>query len=484
MLLTIRLCSLALRPSSPHLVRSTSIRFYSAAMSSPRVIVPAAVPVREESSIFVGGLKVVDRWYKVPLDYSRPDGETIQIFARNAIPNKKHDDGASGETLPVCLYLQGGPGFECGPPKFHPLTEYFFGKGYQMLYIDQRGTGLSTPVDADALAKGRTIEEQAQYLKMMRADNIVRDCEAIRKHLLADRVREEKKWSVHGQSFGGFCAVTYLSFYPEGLKEVFTTGGMPPLVNNPDKVYQLCYQKLLERNNDFYEKYPQDVEAVKRIINHLAQNEVTMPSGGKLTRNRFLDLGLSFGGHGGIDGVHRVIQRADNDLRIFGMLTYKTKQNVEAFQSFDGNPIYAVLHEAIYCQGEASNWSASRALPHAFRDDSVDQKVYFTGEMIYPSMFSDYTELTKFREVAELLAKDKDWPDLYDIEQLKKNEVPVFAANFIDDMYVSWELSRETVKTIKGARSFDTNSLYHNAVRNRTETVMNELWRLRSGERD
>lgn len=80
---------------------------------------------------------------------------------------------------------------------------------------------------------------------------------------------------------------------------------MPPLVNNPDKVYQLCYQKLLERNNDFYEKYPQDVEAVKRIINHLAQNEVTMPSGGKLTRNRFLDLGLSFGGHGGIDGVHR-----------------------------------------------------------------------------------------------------------------------------------------------------------------------------------
>jgi hypothetical protein len=104
--------------------------------------------------------------------------------------------------------------------------------------------------------------------------------------------------------------------------------------------------------------------------------------------------------------------------------------------------------------------------------------------MIYPSMFSDYSELTKFREVAGLLAKDKDWPDLYDIEQLKKNEVPVFAANFIDDMYVSWELSRETVKTIKGARSFDTNSLYHNAVRNRTETVMNELWRLRSGEKD
>jgi hypothetical protein len=41
-----------------------------------------------------------------------------------------------------------------------------------MLYIDQRGTGLSTPVDADTLTKYRTVKGQADYLKMMRADNI------------------------------------------------------------------------------------------------------------------------------------------------------------------------------------------------------------------------------------------------------------------------------------------------------------------------
>jgi pimeloyl-ACP methyl ester carboxylesterase len=70
------------------------------------------------------------------------------------------------------LYLQGGPGFECGPPKSHPLTEFFLGKGFQMLYVDQRGTGLSTPVDADTLTKWRTVEQQAAYLKLMRADNI------------------------------------------------------------------------------------------------------------------------------------------------------------------------------------------------------------------------------------------------------------------------------------------------------------------------
>ena len=29
-----------------------------------------------------------------------------------------------------------------------------------------------------------------------------------------------------GQSFGGFCAMTYLSFAPEGLREAFITGGL------------------------------------------------------------------------------------------------------------------------------------------------------------------------------------------------------------------------------------------------------------------
>ena len=44
----------------------------------------------------------------------------------------------------------------------------------------------------------------AHYL-LFRADNIVRDAEEIRKNLIQD-----KKWSVLGQSFGGFCATNYL----------------------------------------------------------------------------------------------------------------------------------------------------------------------------------------------------------------------------------------------------------------------------------
>ena len=80
---------------------------------------------------------------------------------------------------------------------------------------------------------------------------------------------------------------------------------MPPLVNSPDVVYDHTYQKLLERNQAYYAKYPQDVQAVQQIVAFLDRNAVALPNGGRLTRERFLDLGLAFGGHGGIDSVHR-----------------------------------------------------------------------------------------------------------------------------------------------------------------------------------
>ncbi|KAL0631620.1 hypothetical protein Q9L58_009514 [Maublancomyces gigas] len=461
-------------------------------MSSPATI-PAATTVKTESYRVAGGYKIVDRWFNVPLDYSSPTSETIVVFARSAIPNKSNDDGESGAKMPYAVYLQGGPGFECGPPNSHPLTNFLFEKGYQLLYLDQRGTGLSTIITPATLArdhrlsKNRTVQEQARYLKHFRADNIVRDCEAIRKVLL-----DNEKWTVVGQSFGGFCATAYLSLHPEGLKEVFTAGGMPPLVRNPDEVYRRTYKKVESRNAVYYEKYPQDIANVKSILRHLSASEVLLPSGGILTSRRFMGLGLGFGGHGGIDSIHFLVQHAVGDLELFKELTYKTLQSIEAHQSFDGNIIYAIGHETIYCQGEASRWSANRVLQDQsplFVLDNIAQKpeaepVYFTGEMVYPWMFDDYAELRKVKEVATILAHDADWTQLYDESKLAENTVPVYAATYVEDMYVDFEFARETAAKIKGAKEFITNAMFHNAIRNKTEGVMAELWKLKVGEVD
>ena len=53
------------------------------------------------------------------------------------------------------------------------------------------------------------------------------------------------RWSVLGQSFGGFCALTYLSFAPEGLREAFFTGGVPPVGRPVDEVYAATYATQL-----------------------------------------------------------------------------------------------------------------------------------------------------------------------------------------------------------------------------------------------
>lgn len=181
--------------------------------------------------------------------------------------------------------------------------------------------------------------------------------------------------------------------------------------------------------------------------------------------------------------------RADNDLALFDCLTRPTILAIEAAQPFDTNVIYALLHEPIYNQGTASNWSAERLLAsnpdfllqdqhaNAAKDDG--KPIFFFGEMIYPFMFDVYPELTKLKEVGHALAQEREWPRLYDEEQLGKNEVPVYAAVYVDDMYVDFDLGMERAATIKGCKTFVTNVMYHNAIRAKVDDVLKELFALR-----
>jgi hypothetical protein len=99
-------------------------------------------------------------------------------------------------------------------------------------------------------------------------------------------------------------------------------------------------------------------------------------------------------------------------------------------------------------------------------------------------MCDDYFELTKLKEQAALVAKMDDWPALYDEEQLAKNEVPVYAAVYVDDMYVDYDFSLETAKKLKGCKTFITNMMYHDAVRSRTEEVTKNIFALRDDSLD
>ena len=56
------------------------------------------------------------------------------------------------------------------------------------------------------------------------------------------------------------------------------------------------------------------------------------------------------------------------------------------------------------------------------------------GEMVFPWMFEDFAELRPLRDAAHLIAAKGDWPQLYDEAVLRKNDVPIAAACYFDDM--------------------------------------------------
>ncbi|KAL9096376.1 MAG: hypothetical protein Q9165_001373 [Trypethelium subeluteriae] len=455
-----------------------------------KIPIPIAKILEQRTHSVPGKLRVTEHFFEVPRDYGKPEAGTLRLFARSAKKAEKpaapEDDDPKKKQLPWMVYLQGGPGFECRPPQNYSWTNYVLDKGYQLLLLDQRGTGLSTPISASSLGLRGDDSVQATYLKSFRADNIVRDCEAIRQALTADYPEQKRKWSVMGQSFGGFCITTYLSFFPEGLREAFLFGGLPPVGHGPDEVYTRLYQRVQKRNKAYYEKYPEDVDRVKRILRLLQRfgnNTVRTPGEGSLTARRFQQLGIEFGFHSGIDSVHEIVLRAANDLEIFGHLTRPSLSQIEKALQFDDNAIYALLHEPIYCEGIAPRWSAHRMREKfpEFDAGNLDQEgpVYFTGEMVYSWMFEDFAELRKLAGPAELIAKDSEWPALYDAEQLEKNEVPVYAAVYLDDMYVDFELSQATASTIKGCKTFVTNMVYHDGIRSKMDNVMKNVFTLR-----
>ncbi|KAF7559771.1 hypothetical protein G7046_g4363 [Stylonectria norvegica] len=325
----------------------------------------------------------------------------------------------------------------------------------------------------------------------MRQDNSVRDCEAVRKCLVDGWPEHKQAWSIFGQSYGGFIALSYLSMYPKGLREVFLTGGLAPVGKTIDQVYEATFAKVVERNEAYYRKFPEDIDTVRLLARHIEKKGgIALPSGGTLTVPRLLTLGIAFGGHGGFDTVHSALLSLKMSLEMFGFFTRASLAPLESWTPFDTNIIYAILHEAIYCDGpgSASDWAAFRVgrsqpafawLEPGFSVESTTGPLYFSGEMIFPMHFETFPELKALREVAQRLARFKDWPALYDQDQLRKNEVPVYAASYIDDMYVDYGFAKDTAKLVKGTKVFETNTMYHSALRSRTDEVLQNLFALR-----
>jgi pimeloyl-ACP methyl ester carboxylesterase len=400
------------------------------------------------------GLVLTEHEFAVPLDHAQPGGERITVFAREVAD-------PDGRDRPFLVYLQGGPGSEAPRPTRVPPSPGWLGRAlqdYRVLMVDQRGTGRSTPIGT---LPGMTPQQQADHLALFRADSIVRDCECIRRDLGVDR------WSVLGQSFGGFCVTTYLSIAPEGLREAFLTGGLPPVERHIDDVYRATYARVLDRCRRYYERYPADRARVRELRRRLDAEDVRLPCGDRLTGLRFRQVGQQLGMGTGAEAVHYLVELDPASPAFL--------HDAERAVEFARNPLYAIVHEACYADGCVTGWSAERLLPEEYADPEL-----FTGEHVYPWMFEDYGALAPLREAAELLAR-REWPRLYDADQLRRNEVPAAAAIYADDIYVERTFSEETAAQIRGLRPWVTNEYEHDGLRADGERILGRLIDLARG---
>ncbi|MEV4250036.1 alpha/beta fold hydrolase [Streptosporangium canum] len=415
------------------------------------------------------GTVLTDHTFTVPLDHDRPDDQQIQVYAREV-----RAAGKAGRDLPWLLFLGGGPGAAAPRPLGGEGWLHRALQDYRVLLLDQRGTGRSTPVDRRFLAQVGDPDAQAHYLSHFRADAIVRDAEIIRRTLIGDR-----PWSVLGQSFGGLCTVTYLSFAPQGLAEAFITGGLPGVRATADDVYRALYPRVVAKNAEHFDRFPGDGEQARTVARYLRDHQVVLPSGRPLTVGTFQSLGNLLGGSDGSRRLHYLLEDP---------FTGGTEPSDAFLSEVDwelsgiaGGPLYSLLHEATYAQGEgATHWSAQRIrgeFPAFDATAALDSgaPVLFTGEMIYPWMFDTDPALRPFRQAAHLIAERTTWPALYDTDRLRANTVPVAAAIYYDDMYLDRDLSITTAQTIHGLRPWITNEYQHNGLRTSNGAVLDHL---------
>ncbi len=394
-------------------------------------------------------LVTVEHRVTVPLVHAEEAGETIEVFARElAAPD--------GRDRPFLVFLQGGPGQEAPRPTGTPAGLSWLPralKDFRVLMLDQRGTGLSTPYGGP----GPDPAAEAERLTHFRADAIVQDAERLREHLGVER------WSVLGQSFGGFCALHYLSVAPDSLREVFFTGGLPAVGRPADEIYSGTHDAMRVLNERFHRRFPQDHARLERLLDLCDEGAVRDPQGTAFSRRLMRTIGHGLGMDGGAESLHHLLER--------GPASVAFSHDAAAMLAFGArNPIYAVLHESCCSDGGATRWSAERTRPDDFDGDSL----LLTGEHLYPWHFEDDPALRPYREVAALLA-EHEWPQLYDADVLSQIDVPCAAVIYADDPYVLRGFSEETAALVPSMRPWLTNEYLHNGLRTDGEHILDRL---------
>lgn len=486
----------------------------------------AATHFRCEMPPHTGEFQISRLSFEVPLRYDQPDHDKLQLVAhvvyaassgRRSIGHTCWTDALQVDTTlrnrPMILYLCGGPGADNPPCRVPKMNHWLLQKGYQVLYLDYRGCGASSPVRSTTLKQRGLADDpqkMAQYITHFGQDNIVRDLEAIRLCLSSviparghgDMRKDPIKWTILGQSYGGYISLTYLSMHPEGLQEVFITGGLPPCGMDIQDYFRVEYVDIVAQNKAFYTSYPDAdvlVRHLLRLITEIGPKNIPMSGRGYMSGQKLLTLGRQFGSKVGFSEVYNLLRKIQHDLDTMRTLAETTVDEFESILHVDERPLYPILLEQTWCSGGSTRWAAesvARQLPGfqylradengVYPDPSLtpdDQPIYFTANTYCRFHFDTHEELIDLKATVDLLS-EHPWKCPYDFDKLRRNplDVPIFAISFVQDMHLDLGVAGETAKKVGGLHlAIDPG--WHQDIRHKPAAVLDNLFRVREAVR-
>ncbi len=459
-----------------------------------------------EPITLLDGTVTVEHRFTVPVDHSQtlaearahddagsglaPGGAgTLTVVAREF----RASDSAADAERPWLLYLQGGPGSGGSRPARLGGWMKEACRTHRVLMLDQRGTGASTPATVASLAS-LAPQAQADYLVHLRAPDIVRDAEMIRLALGVDT------WTTLGQSFGGFCTLSYLSWYPDSLERSLVTGGLAPVTGHADRVYRATYARMRARAAEFFDRVPQARAGWERIVAHVRERAAVgesemLPDGTELTVARAQMLGMHLGGNTRVDTLVYLLTEGLDSTGDTPRLSEAFRAGVAGMVERRTHPLYTVLHEAIYAQPDAvseatgsaaTDWAAARMLTENPDFDPVATAAggtapLPTGEHVFAWQTAEDSDLAPLAEATQILAAKEDWGPLYDVDALAENSVPVAAAVYTDDVYVDRDLSLETAAAVQGLQVKEYGEFHHDGIGDEGPRILRELLELSGG---
>ncbi len=418
--------------------------------------------------------RITEHTKQVPVDWQDPERfGAISIFVREVVKLSKVD-----ANLPPLIFLQGGPGGESPRPPHNTWIEAAT-EHYRVLLLDQRGTGRSTPITAhvvtafvDSHGGGVTGTKAASdYLACFRADAIADDVAHLNR-VLNDSV----PWTTLGQSFGGFITLALLSIHPETVKMAMTTGGIPAIDRTADTLYPDLIPVQTARHDEFRTRFPADQALFDDLAGRADAGELVTLAGDALSARRLQMLGWDFGMSTGVDNLHWLL---DTALETDGSVAQRFIESAASKTEYVSDPLYLTLQEGCYHQGHRSGgWGAWTTLQDHPEYAPTARPLLTFGEFAQPWMFTEIRSLRPFAGVAEELAGERDWSQLWDADRLAANEVPLAAVQYTRDPYVGLAGARRSLDRIGSSTLWATDEYLHDGLRLHGDTIVPELMRM------